>query len=141
MSRKDPGDEIAVIIGEIVYFVIGLIWVAAVALFALIYKSFQQSPENQLLKLQPDYVWLRRIEPKDCSQCGAVNESQSQNCYRCGAAWVVPTTNLIAEIVGNIQLFLKDQKTILIFIVVEVLIVLGFLGWLALGVLIIYPLI
>ncbi|MCB0171320.1 MAG: hypothetical protein KDJ52_17185 [Anaerolineae bacterium] len=80
--RKDPMDELA---GEIGCLVIGLMWAAAVAVFALIFKSTQQSPEQQLLQLQSSGAWRWLIEPYDCPHCGTVNESYKSRCYQCGA--------------------------------------------------------
>lgn len=80
-QRKSPVDQMAEEIGCLI---IGLLWVAAVGLFTLIFKASRAAPEDQLLKLQPGYAWLWPIEPSDCPQCGTANESQLSTCYRCG---------------------------------------------------------
>ena len=69
--RKDPIDQLADDIGCLI---IGLMWVAIVGFFTLIFKSTQVSPEDQLLKLQPGYAWLWQIEKTNCPECGTANE-------------------------------------------------------------------
>ncbi len=89
MSRKSPTDQMAEDIGCLI---IALLWMAVVGFFALFIKASQVAPEDKLLKLQPSYVWLWRIEPLDCPACGTINESNMSRCYRCGASLAVPVT-------------------------------------------------
>lgn len=87
-QRKSPTDQLADDIGCMI---IGILWVAAVGLFTLLFKTTQVAPEDQLLKLQPGFAWWWRIEPQDCPDCGAVNESYKRSCYQCGATLATPT--------------------------------------------------
>lgn len=104
MSRKSPTDQLADDIGCLV---IGLLWLAIVGFFTLLFKSTQVSPEDQLLKLQPGYAWLWPIGAKNCPDCGVTNENTTQRCYRCGAKMTLPqaaeqgTTTAVSGAEGN----------------------------------------
>ena len=98
MSRKSPTDQMADDLGCLI---IGLLWLAIVGFFTLLFKSTQVSPEDQLLKLQPSYAWLWRIESKNCPQCGATNESYIQRCYQCGMVFATPTKSAEQKTISN----------------------------------------
>ena len=98
MSRKSPTDQLADDIGCLI---LGLVWLAIVGFFTLLFKSTQVSPEDQLLKLQPGYAWLWRIEKKDCPACGTANESYARRCDRCGATLVVEQPTTAPNTTGN----------------------------------------
>jgi predicted nucleic acid-binding Zn ribbon protein len=96
--RKSPTDQLADDIGCMI---IGILWVAAVGLFSLLFKATQVAPEDQLLKLQPGFAWWWRIEPQDCPDCGAVNESYKRSCFQCGATLTRPVEAVPAKTAGS----------------------------------------
>jgi|GEM_PF-5386868 len=117
MSRKSPTDQMAEDLGCLI---IGLMWLAIVGFFTLLFKSTQVSPEDQLLKLQPGYAWLWQIEKTDCPECGATNESYAKRCDRCGARLVVPEAAVTQQ-----PLPAADPANQGIIIAIVVLVILG----------------
>jgi hypothetical protein len=123
--RKDPIDQMADDIGCMI---VGLLWVAAVAVFAAIFKATQVSPENQLLKLQPGYGWRWQIEPLDCAHCGAVNESYRKHCYQCGTILTRPETEASPQTTAAPHNEVLTAVVVIGIAIVIILIVMAFAG-------------
>jgi hypothetical protein len=87
MSRKSSGDQMMEdLAGGCILGLFLALWAAIAGLIALIVKSSQKTPEEQLLKMAPQLVFGAQIVGQPCPVCEEPNEQDTVICFRCGSS-------------------------------------------------------